>query len=926
MVRGEVLMVRALSSSTLLVKVLLLLLLAGCAARETALPEAAPAGAAAREESALRYPIMPAPVALAPRDGELVLSSSSAIVIASGSSGASVPAAAAAPTDTAAQRIATLLADQLRAETGLPLPVRTGVAAQAGDIVLLVADAGDVWVGDALLAGASAALPVDEAYTLDVTRQRALLSATSPAGLFRGTQTLRQLVTRSVHAEAGASNGATARGTGSRDIGSRAEAAFVIPSVRIDDAPRFAYRGMHLDAARHFFPVDFVKRYIDLLALYRFNVFHWHLTEDQGWRIEILKYPRLTEVGAWRSETMVGRNFDPYIGDGERYGGYYTQDEIRDVVAYAAARHITIIPEIEMPGHSLAALAAYPELGCTPGPFEVATSWGVFDDILCPHEHTFEFLEDVLTEVMALFPSEYIHIGGDEAPKTRWESSDVAQDVIRREGLADEHELQSWFIQRIERFLNAHGRRLIGWDEILEGGLAPNATVMSWRGTAGGIAAARAGHDVVMTPTSHMYFDYYQGAPEQEPLAIGGFVPLEQVLAFEPVPAELTADEARHVLGAQGNVWTEYMRTTEHVEYMVLPRMLALAEVVWSPRERRDWHDFVARLPAQLERLDALAYNWRVPDVQLAARAGGTGGAAGGDLAGGASGVGAVSGGTSGSAVPVVLTLDSTVVLELSVPLRGAVIRYTTDGSEATTSSPAYVAPVAIRVPAEHAHDGTTGRVGGTAAGTPDDTATGTGRGTVVRARAFLPDGRMSAERAAVFRRATLRESAAVPASARVPGLDVEYVEGRFRRVADMDTVAVVRRAVAGGGVERGAGAVDTAGADAGTVVGLQGFERDEWFGLRFAGWIELPADGIWTFHLTSDDGAVLRIGADIAVDHDGLHGPTERSGQVALRAGLHPVEVHYFQAGGGRTLALEVTGPDGVRRPVPDGWWWRGR
>jgi hexosaminidase len=312
---------------------------------------------------------------------------------------------------------------------------------------------------------------------------------------------------------------------------------------------------------------------------------------------------------------MVEQNFDPYVGDGIPYGGFYTQDEVREVVAYAAARHVTVIPEIELPGHSLAALASYPELACTEGPFEVGTRWGVYEDIYCPHQATFDFLEGVLTEVMELFPSRYIHIGGDEAPKARWEASEVAQGIIREFDLADEHELQSWFIRRIEGFLLANGRRLIGWDEILEGGLAPQATVMSWRGTAGGIEAARQGHDVIMTPGSHLYFDHYQSEDrESEPLAIGGFTSLSRVYEFEPIPEELTAEEGRHVLGAQANVWTEYIKTPEHVEYMAYPRALALSEVVWSPPEAREWADFERRLPAILARLDALGVNYRPPE------------------------------------------------------------------------------------------------------------------------------------------------------------------------------------------------------------------------------------------------------------------------------------------------------------------------
>ena len=304
------------------------------------------------------------------------------------------------------------------------------------------------------------------------------------------------------------------------------------------------------------------------MSRYKFNQFHWHLTEDQGWRIEIKKYPLLTEVGAWRKETIVDKNFDPYIGDGIPHGGYYTQDEIREVVAYAAERYVNVIPEIEMPGHSSAVVAAYPEFGCTGAKVEVPTTWGIKDEILCPSEATFSFLEDVLTEVIELFPGKYIHIGADEVPKTKWENSSLAQEIIRREGLDGEHELQSWFIRRIETFLNANNKSLIGWDEILEGRLAPNATVMSWRGVVGGIEAAKQGHDVIMTPTKYAYFDFYQADPATEPLAMNwaGFtIPLDTVYTFEPVPSELSSEEAKHILGAQANVWTEYISTPEYV-------------------------------------------------------------------------------------------------------------------------------------------------------------------------------------------------------------------------------------------------------------------------------------------------------------------------------------------------------------------------
>ncbi|MGH7466686.1 MAG: beta-N-acetylhexosaminidase [Longimicrobiales bacterium] len=425
-----------------------------------------------------------------------------------------------------------------------------------------------------------------EGYRLSITPSAIQIDAPAEAGLYYGLQTLRQLLPK----------------TGEPTV---------LRALEITDAPRFVYRGMHLDVARHFFPVAFIKKYLDVMALYKLNTFHWHLTEDQGWRLEIRQYPRLTEVGGCRQETMVAKNFNPYVGDGSRYCGFYTQAEAREIVEYARARFITVIPEIEMPGHAVAALAAYPEFACTPGPFEVGTRWGVYDDVFCPKEETFRFLEDVLNEVTQIFPSRYVHIGGDEVPKKRWQESELAQSVIRRENLKDEHELQSYFIRRVEQMLHARQRRLIGWDEILEGGLAPDATVMSWRGTAGGVAAAREGHDVIMSPNSHLYFDHYQGSPQSEPLAIGGNSPLEKVYSYEPQPPELTAAEARHILGAQANVWTEYIKTSDHVEYMVFPRLLALSEVVWSPKELRDWDSFRGRLPAQLRRLDRLGVRYR---------------------------------------------------------------------------------------------------------------------------------------------------------------------------------------------------------------------------------------------------------------------------------------------------------------------------
>jgi hexosaminidase len=436
-----------------------------------------------------------------------------------------------------------------------------------------------------------------EGYILDISEKHIVIKASDAGGAFYGIQTLRQLLPASLEG-----------------INSMENQTFVLPQFTISDAPKFQYRGMHLDVGRHFFPKEFIKKYIASMALLKMNYFHWHLTEDQGWRIEILQYPNLTKHGAYREETLIGHyNNSPQQFDGKRYGGFYTQDDIKEIVVFAQKHNVTIIPEIEMPGHAQAAISAYPELGCTGKQISVATKWGVFENIYCPNEKTFTFLKNVVSEVIELFPGEYIHIGGDEAPKIQWEKCNHCQKLIKDLNLIDEHGLQSYFIKEMEAFLNSKGKKIIGWDEILEGGLAPNATVMSWRGMQGGIDAAKAHHNVIMTPTSHSYFDYYQSENKGEPLAIGGFLPLKKVYSLNPVPEELGQEEAKYVLGAQGNLWTEYMPTSEQVEYMAFPRMLAMSEVVWSgPSEEieQDYPDFLSRLEPFLKRLDALNINY----------------------------------------------------------------------------------------------------------------------------------------------------------------------------------------------------------------------------------------------------------------------------------------------------------------------------
>lgn len=501
-------------------------------------------------------------------------------------------------------------------------------------------------VKNAIVLGLDPGIANKEGYVLTTTPEGISINGQTENGVFYGIQTLR----KSIPAEA---KGATV----------------LIPTGEIKDEPRFSYRGMHLDVGRHFFPKEFIKKYIDLLALHNMNTFHWHLTEDQGWRIEIKKYPKLTEIGSQRSRTVIGRNTQEY--DNTPYGGFYTQEEAKEIVKYAQERYITIIPEVDLPGHMLAALAAYPEMGCTGGPYEVCPRWGVFEDVLCiGNDKTMQFLEDVMSEIIEIFPSEYVHIGGDEAPRTRWEKCPKCQARIKAEGLkADkkhtaEDRLQSYCMTRIEKFLNSKGRRIIGWDEILEGDVAPNATVMSWRGASGGIEAAQMGHDVIMTPNTYCYFDYYQTADtKDEPLGIGGYVPIEKVYSLDPT-FDLNEEQKKHIIGAQANLWTEYITTTEHVEYMVLPRMAALAEVQWTQPEKKDFKDFTKRLARLMKfyQRDGFNYAKHVFDLKV-------------------------------DFTPDVA--KKAVVVTLST-IDDAPIYYTLDGTEPTTASLKYTEPVAI--------------------------------------------------------------------------------------------------------------------------------------------------------------------------------------------------------------------------------------
>jgi hexosaminidase len=493
--------------------------------------------------------LVPKPRSLALADGDFALTSQSALVIR----------------DEAARAPAQVLRERLVRATGYALP-------------LLVAPPDGCFAGHSLVVlTLDPARPEPEGYALEIGATTATLTAATPAGLARASATLRQLFAPAIEG----------------DAAGEPKARWLVPALRIDDAPAFAYRGIHLDVSRHFFSVAFLERYLDLLAAYKLNTFHFHLTDDQGWRLEIKKYPLLTQVGAVRHEA------------GGDYGGFYTQDVVRHLVAYAAARGITIVPEIELPGHATAALAAYPAYGCLPGPYTIPSTWGVFENVFCPSEETFAFLEDVLTEVVELFPSTYIHVGGDEVPTTQWHASAVAQAVMTREHLANEAAILGYFIRRIETFLRAKGRTLIGWDEIVDGGIPASAAVMAWRGVDQGRAAALQGHDVVMTPASTLYFDHYQGDPATEPPAFGGHITVADVYGFTPLPAGLGADAAAHIVGAQANLWSEYVTTDLHAEYMLLPRALALAEVLWTDDPARDYAEFVGRLVAHVPHLDA---------------------------------------------------------------------------------------------------------------------------------------------------------------------------------------------------------------------------------------------------------------------------------------------------------------------------------
>lgn len=524
------------------------------------------------------YPIIPKPMKLVEKNGQFVFSPKTKVLYF--------------PDSDEIKGIADYFVEMLHRSGGLNIkvkPVSTPVSSK--NSLLMVLDT---------------TLNLEpEGYVLNIKSGKIEIRAKESSGLFYAIQTLRQLLPPQIESAINLEN-----------------LVFKVPCAEIIDQPRFSYRGLHLDVARHFFPKDSIFRFLDLMAFYKYNTFHFHLTDDQGWRIEIKKYPKLTSVGAWRKETQIDDGINnpdtPIKYDGKRYGGYYTQDDIREIVAYAKKLNINIIPEIEMPGHAVAALASYPYLGCTGDTIEVSPRWWLHYDIFCAgKESTFKFLEDVLNEVMELFPSKYIHIGGDEVPKDRWEKCSNCQARIKAEGLKDEKDLQTYFIARIEKFLNAHGRRIIAWDDILEGGYRSDAVVMPWHGdgSEGAKSAVELGHDVIMTPASYCYFDFYQGEMEKEPLANDcGITSLGKVYSFEPIPKDMCINERQHILGAQANLWTEDIPTMSHVEYMEYPRACALAEVLWTKEDEKDYKDFLNRLSVNLEHLRILKVNFRELD------------------------------------------------------------------------------------------------------------------------------------------------------------------------------------------------------------------------------------------------------------------------------------------------------------------------
>lgn len=653
-----------------------------------------------------------------------------------------------------------------------------------------------------------------EGYRLHAEDMDLVINYADDAGLFYAVQSLRQMLPPDIEDPR----------TSRKD--------WSLPAIRLEDAPRFAWRGLLLDESRHFFGVDYIKRIIDWLAMHKMNVFHWHLVDDGGWRMEVENYPLLTEIGAWREDTngVWPAGFHNYgnirmivdRSQGKRYGGFYTQDEIREIVAYAADRYVTVVPEIEMPGHSLPALVAYPELGCD-GIEAHPEKGGSNTNAYCAgKESTFKFLEAVLDQTLELFPSEYIHIGADELFKGHWQGCASCQKRIKDEGLKDEAELQSYFVKRIEKYLIEKGRKLVGWDEILQGGLAPEATVMSWRGEAGGIAAAKQGHDVVMTPTSHSYFDY---SYEQ--------ISTERVFNWNPVPAALTDEEAKHVLGGQANVWTEWIATQDRLEYMIFPRILATAESLWTNKENTTWEGFNKRLLNYFERLDTMevAYHMPAPVVDFSAA----------------------------------VFQETATVSATAVEGTPFTLRYTTDGSDPDGKANAYTGPITVD------------------------------KSTTVSFALVNKNGQ-----AGDVVRVECVKQQPVDATGLEEGLNYTSYFGTWQAVPDFSKL-------------------DWDFEGPADEINIDKRPREANYAILFRGFIRIETEGVHRFRLGSDDGSYLKIAGAKVVNHDGLHGHTVKEGAVRLVPGVYPLEVGYFQAGGGMSLELQVQLPGGEWMPAPN-------
>jgi hexosaminidase len=739
-------------------------------------------------QDATRYPLIPYPQQLTPETGEFTITAGTKLV------------AGPAFKNEAAQLQAFIT-------TGLGQALKPATAAGNNTIVLQQDDQ---------LAG-------EEDYTLNITPQQVTIAAKTPTGIFRGIETIRQLMPPSIDGKQPAKL-----------------AKITLPAVQINDHPAYAWRGMHLDVARHFFSITYLKKYIDLLALYKMNKFHLHLTDDQGWRIEIKKYPLLTQLGAWRefnnqdsvcitkSKDNPDMAIDPshiiHRNGKTLYGGFYTQAQLKDLIAYAAARHIEIIPEIDMPGHMMAAIKAYPYLSCTGG-----VKWGkTFTTPICPcKETTFEFAENIFTEVAALFPSQYIHLGADEVEKTSWGQFEGCDSVMKANNLKSVEELQSYFVKRMEKFFNSKGKKLIGWDEILEGGISPTAVLMYWRSWVpdAPVKAAKNGNLVIMTPGNPLYFD---GIPDRNSIS--------NVYHFEPVPKGLTADEAKFIIGAQANLWTEWIPTEQRADFMIMPRMTALAEVLWT--HKQDYDGYLQRLSQHYKRLDYMKVHYRMPDLD---------------------------GFTENN------VLVGKTVLSIAKPNPEMKIRYTTNGQAPTMKSPElperYIVPGA-------------------------DT---------LKIASFSAGGSRSDIYTLTYRQESFFKASDTKVAG--SGLQLDYFNGSFKTVTKLKDTPDSTMSTPNVTIPHGLGHGGAA------------------FAADIHGFIDVPETAIYSFFLTADDGANLYIEGVKVVDNDGWHAPVQRSGQIALAKGLHPIDVKFVEGGGGYTLKLEYRVNNGPIQAIPDAW-----